>query len=52
MAKDTKRTVGVNIELPVELHSTVKAEAARSRKTLQAFIIEALRAATKSARAA
>ena len=52
MAKPKKQTVGVNLELPPELHTALKVEAARARKTMSAFIVEALRSATKSARAA
>jgi len=47
MAKSKKQTVGVNLEIPADLHAHVKSEAARARKTLHAFVVDALRSATK-----
>ena len=45
----TKETVAVNFALPADLHAICKSEAAKARKTLTAFVVEALRSATKSA---
>jgi predicted HicB family RNase H-like nuclease len=41
--------VTVNLPLPVDLHTALKSEAAKNRKTIRAYVVEALRSQLKRA---